>query len=92
MKDKHIIGYGGGLILLSFLIIILSPIFEDVKDQVFVEDATPGFTQLEEIKDEAKGQLANSTAVEEFQELVGNVTDEMRKNITTKIKETFSDV
>jgi len=59
---------------------------------LFLEDGTPGFTQLQEIKDEVKGNLQNSTVVEGFQELVGNVTDEMRENITTKITETFSDV
>ncbi len=92
MKEKNIAGYGGGLILISLLIIILSPFFEEVKDKVFVEDGTPGFTQLQEIKDEAKAKLQNSTVVEGFQELVGNVSDGMREDITTKIKKTFSDI
>jgi len=85
-------GFGGVVILMSFLIIIFSPVLEEVKDQVFVEDGLPGFTLLQAIKDEGKGQLQNNTIIEEFQELVGNVTDEMRENITTKINQTFSDV
>jgi len=92
MKEKHIAGYGGGLLLISLLIIILSPFVEGVMDKVFVEDGTPGFTQLQEIKDEVKSNLENSTVVEGFQDLVGNVTDEMRESITTKIQKTFSDV
>ena len=86
------VGFGGVVILMSFLIIIFSPVLEEVKDQVFVEDGLPGFTLLQAIKDEGKSQLQNNTIVEEFQELVGNVTDEMRENITTKINQTFSDV
>jgi len=86
------VGFGGVVILMSFLIIILSPVLEEVKDQVFVEDGLPGFTLLQAIKDEGKAKLQNNTIIEEFQELVGNVTDEMRENITTKINKTFSDV
>ena len=92
MKEKNIAGYGGGLILISLLIIILSPFFEEIKDKVLVEDGTPGFTQLQEIKDEVKDKIQNSTVIEGFQELVGNVSDGMREDITTKIKKTFSDV
>ena len=92
MKEKHVAGLGGGLILVSFLVIILSPFYDEVKDEVFVEGKSPGFTQLAEIRDEAKGQLHNNTALDEFQEFVGNVTGEMRDNITTKIDDTFSDV
>ena len=86
------VGFGGVVILMSFLIIIFSPVLEEVKDQVFVEDGLTGFTLLQAIKDEGKDQLQNNTIIEEFQELVGNVTDEMRENITTKINQTFSDV
>jgi len=91
MRDKHIAGLGGGLILMSLMIIILSPFYDDIQDEVFVEGKTPGFTQLAEIKDEAKGQLHNNTALDEFQEMVGSVTGEMRENISTGIRNTFSD-
>ncbi len=92
MRDKHIAGLGGGLILMSFMIIILSPFYDDIQDEVFVEGKTPGFTQLAEIRDEARGQIQNNTALDEFQEFVGNVTGEMRENIKTNIDNTFSDV
>ncbi len=91
MRDKHIAGLGGGLILASFLVIILSPFYDEIQDEVFIEGKTPGFTQLAEIKDEAKSQLQNSTALEDFQEFVGNVTGDMRENISTGIHNTFSD-
>jgi len=92
MNEKHIAGFGGGLILMSFLIIILSPFFEEVKDKVNDEGGTLGFTQLQEIKDEAKGTLQNSSVIKGFQELLGNVTGEMKDSITTKINNTFSDI
>jgi len=92
MREKHIAGIGGGLFLVSLLIIVIAPVFEEVKDNVFVEGKTPGFTQLEELKDEAKGQLQNNTTLDEFKELLGNLTDDMRENFKTKINSTFSDV
>ena len=90
MKEKHIAGLGGGLIIGSLLIIILSPFFDEVQEEVFVEGRTPGFTQLQELKDEARGQIHNNTALDEFQELVGNVTGDIRDNLKSNIDKTFS--
>jgi len=92
MREKHIAGIGGGLFLVSLLIIVIAPVFEEVKDNVFVEGKTPGFTQLEELKNEAKDQLHNNPTLDEFQDLLGNVTDDMKENLKTNIDKTFSDI
>jgi len=92
MNEKHVAGFGGGLIIISLLLIVVSPVFDQVKDEVFVKGGTPGFTQLGELKDEAKAHLQNNTALDDFRELVGNVTDDMSKNVKTNIHQTFSDM
>jgi len=89
MNEKHLAGLGAGLILLSFAIILLYPVFLEVRDTVEVENGAPGFAQLRAIKDEAKESITNNTVVEEFRELVGNVSEGIQEKITVGIKETF---
>jgi hypothetical protein len=89
MNEKYLAGLGAGLIILSFGIIILYPVFLEVEDKVKVDNGAPGFVQLQAIKDGAKEKITNNTVVEEFRELLGNVSEGMREKITTSIEETF---
>jgi len=74
MNEKYIAGIGGGLILTSFLIIVFFFVAEGVDDKYIVQNGTPGFSQLQTIKDDAKESLENNTILENFKQLVGNVT------------------
>ena len=89
MNDKILASIGGGLILTSFLIIVLFFVAEGVDEKYIVQNGTPGFSQLQTIRDEAKVSLQNNTVFEEFRELVGNVTNEMKNKITVGINQTF---
>jgi len=89
MNEKYIAGIGGGLILTSFLIIVFFFIVEGVDDKYIVQNGTPGFSQLQTIKDDAKESLENSTILENFKQLVGNVTYEMKNKISVGINETL---
>ena len=88
MNEKILAGIGGG-ILTSFLIIVLFFVAEGVDEKYMVQNGTPGFSQLQTIRDEAKVSLQNNTVFEEFRELVGNVTNEMKNKITVGINQTF---
>ena len=88
MNEKYIAGVGGGLILFSFGIIVLFFVFQGVEDKVAIQNGTPGFSQLNAIKDEAKNQLQNKTVIEEFKKIVGNVTDKMHESIREGINKT----
>jgi len=90
MNEKYLAGLGASLIVFSFLVIILYVLFEGVDDKVVIEDGTPGFSQLKAITEEGKSQITNNTVIEEFKELVGNVTHEMKEKITVGINQTFS--
>ena len=88
MNEKYLAGLGGGLILISFGIIVSFFVFQGVEEKVVIHDGTPGFAQLNAIKDEAKNQLENNTVIEEFKKIVGNVTDKMEESIREGINQT----
>ena len=91
MNDKILASIGGGLILTSFLIIVLFFVAEGVDEKYIVQNGTPGFSQLQTIRDDAKESLKNSTILENFRQLLGNVTYEMKDKITMGINATLGE-
>jgi len=92
MREIHLAGIGGGLILASFAIIVSFFVFQGVEEQVVIENGAPGFSQLAAIRDVAKNSLKNNTVIEEFKELVGNVTDEVKEKMSPVVNQTISGV
>ncbi len=92
MNEKYLAGMGGCLILILFGIIVTSVLFEGIDEDMALQNKTPGLAQLHEIRDVTKEKLENNTGVDDFQELVGNLIDQMKEKITIVIKKTFSDV
>ncbi len=82
MNDKHLAGIGGGVILASFAIIVSFFVFQGVEEQVVIENGAPGFSQLAAIRDEGKDTIDNNTVVEEFKELVGNLSNQVIEKIS----------
>ncbi len=91
MNEKILAGIGGGLILTSFLIIVLFFVAEGVDEKYIVQNGTPGFSQLQTIRDDAKETIRNSTIIENFKQLLGNVTYEMKDKITMGINATLGE-
>ncbi len=91
MKEKYLAGIGGGLILVSFGIIVSFFIFQGVEEQVIVEKGVPGFSQLAAIRDGAKNTLQNNSVVEEFKELVGKVSNQIVEKISPVVNQTMSE-
>ncbi len=91
MNEKHIAGIGGGLILASFAIIVTFFVFQGFEEQVVVENGAPGFSQLAAIRDGAKNTMDNNTVVEEFKELVSNVTNQVKEKISPVVNQTISE-
>ena len=92
MREIHLAGIGGGLILASFAIIVSFFVFQGVEEQVVVENGAPGFSQLAAIRDGAKNSLQNNSVVEEFKELVGNVSDQVIEKISPVVNQTMSEI
>jgi len=91
MKEKYLAGIGGGLILASFAIIVSFFVFQGVEEQVVIENGAPGFSQLAAIRDGAKNSLQNNSVVEEFKELVGKVSNQVKEKISPVVNQTFSE-
>ena len=91
MNEKYLTGIGGGIILASFAIIVSFFVFQGVEEQVVIENGAPGFSQLAAIRDGAKNTMENNTVVEEFKELVGNVTDQVKEKISPVVNQTISE-
>ncbi len=91
MKEIHLAGIGGGLILASFAIIVSFFVFQGFEEQVIVENGAPGFSQLGAIRDGGKNTLENNSMVEEFKELVGNLGNQVKEKITPAINETMTE-
>ena len=91
MREIHLAGIGGGLILASFAIIVSFFVFQGVEEQVVIENGAPGFSQLAAIRDGAKNSLQNNSVVEEFKELVGNVSDQVIETISPVVNQTMSE-
>jgi len=92
MREIHLAGIGGGLILASFAIIVTFFVFQGVEEQVVIENGAPGFSQLAAIRDGAKNSLQNNSVVEEFKELVGNVTEQVKEKISPVVNQTKSEI
>ncbi len=91
MNDKYLAGVGGGLILASFAIIISFFVFQGVEEQVVIQNGAPGFSQLAAIRDQGKNTIDNNTVVEEFKELVGNLSNQVIEKISPVINQAKSE-
>jgi len=82
MNDKYLAGVGGVLILTSFAIIVSFFVFQEIEEQVVIQNGAPGFSQLAAIRDEGKNTLDNNTVVEEFKKLMGNLSNQVIEKIS----------
>ncbi len=91
MNDKYLAGVGGVLILTSFAIIVSFFVFQEIEEQVVIQNGAPGFSQLAAIRDEGKNTIDNNTVVEEFKELVGNLSNQVIEKISPVINQAKSE-
>ncbi len=91
MNEKILAGIGGGLIFTSFLIIVLFFVAEGVDEKYIVQNGTPGFSQLQTLRDDAKETIQNSSIIENFKQFAGNVTYEMKDKISIGINATLGE-
>jgi cytochrome c556 len=74
MNQKHLAGFGGGLFLALFGIIVSFSVFQGLEEQFVVENGSIGFSQLGAISDGVKNTLENNIVVEEFKEIFGDLS------------------
>lgn len=89
MNEKAFAGIGGGLIVLSFAIIVSFFVFEGVEDKVKIKNGSLSYTQLRELSTDTKEKIENNSSVEQFKKFVGNVTNDMKEKIAIGVNSTF---
>ena len=80
MNEKYLAGFGAGLLLISFGIIVSFLVASGVESKAMEENQTIGFEQLGELRN-THGKLRNYPATEEFRNFVGKTVDEIKESV-----------
>ena len=81
MNEKYISGFGAGLILISFGVIISYLVASGVEKQAIETNQTITFEQLENIHENSYGKLKNSPTSQEFRKFVGKTVEELKEKV-----------
>lgn len=81
MNEKYISGFGAGLILISFGVIISYLVASGVENRAMETNQTINFEQLEDIHENSYGKLKNSTTAQEFRKFVGETVEEIKEKV-----------
>ena len=87
---RYLAVLGGVFLMLSFGIVFFSIFYVDIDKEITVQNKTLGYTQVQETRDFTIKKLKDNAAVNEFGELLGTHTNQIKEKITTYIHETFS--
>jgi len=79
MNEKYLSGFGAGLILISFGVIISFFVATGVESRAAEENQTISFEQLGEIVQNPHKTLKNDPTTQEFRKFVGNTIEELKQ-------------
>ena len=80
MDEKYLAGFGAGLILISFGVIISYLVVTGVENKAMEENQTISFEQLTDL-DSTHGKLKNIPATQEFRKFVDETVDEIKDKV-----------
>ena len=81
MDEKYLSGFGAGLILISFGIIVSYLVASGVENEAAERNQTINFEQLEDLHLRSHDTLKNNPTTQEFRKLVGDTVDELKDKI-----------
>lgn len=81
MNDKYLSGFGAGLILISFGIIISYFVATSVENKAMEHNQTINFEQLGELPQNSHEKLKNNPTSQEFRRFVGNTVEELKGKV-----------
>ena len=91
MDEKYLAGFGAGLILISFGVIISYLVATGVENKAMEENQTISFEQLTDL-DSTHGKLKNNPASEEFRKFVGETVDEIKDKVVLENSTLYFDL
>ncbi len=80
MNEKYLSGFGAGLILISFGIIVSFFVATGVENKAMEENQTISFEQLGDLES-THGKLKNNPTSQEFRKFIGNTVDELKNKV-----------
>jgi hypothetical protein len=80
MNEKYLSGFGAGLILISFGIIVSFFVATGVENRAMEENQTISFEQLTDF-DSSHENLKNNPTSQEFRKFIGNTVDELKDKV-----------
>ncbi len=84
MNEKYISGFGAGLILISFGVIISYFVASGVENQAAENNQTISFEQLENLHENSYDTVKNSPTSQEFRKFVGDTVEELKDKVVLK--------
>ena len=80
MNEKYLAGFGAGLLLISFGVIVSFLVATGVESKAMEENKTISFEQLTDLGN-THGNLKNNPTSQEFRKFVGNTVDELKDKV-----------
>jgi hypothetical protein len=81
MDEKYLSGFGAGLILISFGIIVSYLVATGVENEAMERNQTINFEQLEDLHENTHDTIKNSPTSQEFRKFVGNTIEELKEKV-----------
>ncbi len=80
MNEKYLAGFGAGLLLISFGVIVSFLVVTSVESKAMEENQTISFEQLADL-DSTHKNLKNNPTSQEFRKFVGDTVDELKDKV-----------
>ena len=81
MNEKYISGFGAGIVVISFGIIVYYLVATGIETRIAEQNSTITFEQLREFNQNTPEKLKNTTAVQHFRTFVGNTVEELKQRV-----------
>ena len=81
MNEKYLSGFGAGLILISFGIIVSYLVATGVENEAMERNQTISFEQLGDFHENTHDTIRNSPTSQEFRKFVGDTVQELKDKV-----------
>ncbi len=81
MNEKYLSGFGAGLILISFGIIVSYLVATGIENEAMERNQTISFTQLGDLHENSLDTLKNNPTSQEFRRFVGDTVNELKNKV-----------
>ncbi len=92
MDEKYLSGFGAGLILISFGIIVSYLVATGVENEAMERNQTISFEQLGDLHENTHDTIKNSPTSQEFRKFVGDTVQELKDKVVLENSTLHSEI